>query len=223
MPSTDDRLDRIEQLLHTVLERLPRRRRSGVNAEGELSLNDNEVHQQRVAEIERIFVAIVNDHENKRMERYKIPQYLRGHPLKPFTEAVTVSVLCNQASLRKIFRTRAAGDPSDSTPSSRAQTALDASNLVQVSAVDTHFETTVSTKLALSPAECIISVPKVLWPEEFRGWTCTERVQSRVSPADDSVIRPLEDPSGRRDWDMAEEESEPEPEPKKVRKLKLGK
>lgn len=210
-------LDRIESKLDLLLR--SKMRSSSINGIGDLNeLPPTELRRARIAEVERIFVSILDDPAGARFKRYKLPKYLEGHPQKPTIEALPVSILKNQSSLRKIFRLRAPSDTPDSTPASRVQDALEDSNLTVVSASTTKLNTNSSTKLVMSPAEMLESAHAEDIPDSFVGWTTSGRIRPRESDFEDGqLIDPHTDPSGERIWSDSEDQGG-----KKLRKVKFG-
>ena len=99
----------------------------------------------------------------------------------------------------------------------RAKAALEDSNLITVVAKQTQYITNVSTALAMSPAEVVVSASSDDTPEEFVGWTTSDRVVGRPSEVEgQDRIEPHTDPSGERNWDTADE-TETEKKPRKVK------
>lgn len=167
------------------------------------SLRDDprqDLTRDRVAELERIFWSIVNSPRDKRRDSYRFPRVLIEHPTKPPIEAVLVSVLINQASLRKVFKLRGLGDPTGDTPADCARRLLERTNLVQLALYKTILDTHSSTMIACSPGEArriaqkglVASLPVPL------GWTCLERAQAREGPS--GRIEPPKDSCGVRKW-----------------------
>lgn len=195
-----DRLQRIEDRL-TTHTKPPRR--------GGYAAPDTDLHRLRVAEVERIFWKLVNCSLPKRKMSYKFPKCLLENIGESPFEGVIVSVLINQASLRKVFKTRAKGDPANETGSACVKRALKDSNLFVVPTKAIRRGGDSETLVALSPAQAGLVVKQSILPAEWKGWTCEERLVPVADPFEAGVIlTPPTDPSGVRVWG----EDAPEPD-----------
>jgi hypothetical protein len=182
------RLDRIEALLST---RKAGRKAGVVDPRTDLT-------RVRVDTLESLFWKIVNSPRAKKSTAYRVPEALLGIDGTPNIEAVVLSVLLNQASLRKVFRTSGLGDSHKETPLDRARRALVASNLVVLPISKLRLGAYVETQLAVSPGEVERKGREVDCGEPV-GWTTTSRAV-RVKSREGEWIDPPADPCGVRVW-----------------------
>lgn len=182
------RLDRIEALLST---RKAGRKAGVVDPRTDLT-------RVRVDTLESLFWRIVNAPRSKKAQAYRVPESLLGIDGTPNIEAVVLSVLLNQASLRKVFRTAGLGDSHKETPLDRARRALVASNLVVLPISKLRLGAYVETQLAVSPGEVERKGREVDCGDPV-GWTTTSRAV-RVKSREGEWIDPPADPCGVRVW-----------------------
>lgn len=172
-----------------------------VRASGRVEDPRANLQQVRVREIERIFWKLVNSSPLKRRESYRFPRCLVESAGKPAFEGVVVSVLINQASLRKCFRAKGRNDPKGETAAQCARRVLDSSNLFLVAAKNLRTGSDADTLVALSPGEAERSVKScVELPGEWPGWTCEDRAEPVPNPFAPGNVEVPEDPSGVRHW-----------------------
>lgn len=171
------RLERIETLLNRLLDGTATRRHASVV---DLDTSPQSLHRERVAEIERLFWKIHQRPAGIRREQFNFSACLIEEPRDPYIQAVPLSTLVNQASLRKSFRKRGPEDPAKETPAERARRILKDANLVVTPLSGTTLGSSAGTLVALSPAQALASLsdPSIL-PPVWTGWTCKERGEAK--------------------------------------------
>ena len=183
--------NRLEQVLQAL--QTPTVARRHLSA-GKVTQTSAEARQKRVAAIERQFWTLANSPLQKRRDVYRFPSYLIERLGDAPLQAVTVSMLINQASIRKIFRPLPGEE--GTSPADLARTALQNSNLIVIKALQARLETTAETPVALSPAAANRLVRnKSLLPREWRGWSCVERAADWVDVVTGELRAPEPDPS----------------------------
>lgn len=193
-----ERLERIEALLKT---KKPGRKPAVVDERTDLT-------RERVDTLETLFWKIVNAPRAKKADAYRVPQALLGERDEPNIEAVVASVLLNQASLRKVFRTAGLGDSKAETPLDRARRTLAASNLYVVPMSRLRLGAYVETTVAVSPGELArkgrgdFDLPAPV------GWTTTSRAEGFEGM--EGFVEPPEDPCGARVWPGGSKEDDQE-------------
>ena len=155
-----------------------------------------ELQHRRVEAVETIFHKMLSTLYTKRRDSYKFPLALMENPAEPVRQAVLLSTLVNQCSLRQAFRP-VAGE-GGMTPAEIAKRAIEDSNLLVVRIRDTGWGVQ-DTQIVISPAEALKSlVDKSKLPLEWKGWTCRERMGGTHTAVG---WKPApHDPSGTRDW-----------------------
>ena len=167
------------------------------------------LHRERVAELERIFWKLVNSTPEKRRDSYRFPKALVEKLGQPTLEAVVVSVLVNQASLRKIFQVRGPEDPRHENAATCVRRILRNANLMELSLQDTTLPSESETMIALSPGEASRRAKSyVELPASWPGWSCAERAKPVRNPFAVGMLEVPEDPCGARDWSVGENEPE---------------
>jgi hypothetical protein len=174
----------------------------------------NDLTRQRVERLESLFWSMVNLPIEKKKGAFQFPKYLIQKLGNPSLEAVLVSTLLNQASMRRAFKVKGLGDFANETPLDRAKRALNESNLVVLPMNQTDFGNS-ETLVAFSPGE---AQRVALHPENLprsKGWTTQSRAQAVLNPFDDGRGKWLqvpEDQCGVRVWEI---------EPQKVAKVMI--
>ena len=191
-----EQLDRIEEMLVELLAFQHTRkpgRKPGIAPQG------TNIIRERVECLETLFWKIVNSPRGKKKEAYRVPACLLGDRDAPNIEAVVMSVLLNQASLRKVFRTAAPGDSSRESPLDRARRAVEASNLVLLPMGRLRIGATMSdTMVAISPGEARRQARVTVDLPESKGWTTPERAEGFEGMT--GYVEAPEDPCGARAW-----------------------
>jgi hypothetical protein len=199
--TTDEKLDRILE----ILEALGTRKAGPKPAK----VDGQDLTRERVETLETIFWKIVNAPRKKKRDIYRVPALLIEGRNEPRIEAVVASVLCNQASLRKVFTLIGVGDTQKETPLDRARRALAQSNLlVRAQSQIRGGSYGKETAIALSPGEAIRLTQERLDNHTPKGWTTGARAEG-FDDIDGRVDAP-EDPCGQRVWssDVIEAASE---------------
>lgn len=218
-------MDRIENKIDTLIAGLSSRKSSSRSTTApDTGDPRRDLTQERVTELERLFWVIVNSSRDVREKSYRFPASLLGRDIKPNIQGVILSVLVNQASLRKCFKARGLGDLRNESPADCAKRLLAETNLVVLPLSQTQIGAEKATLVAFSPGEAErVALSGTRIPAEFKGWSCVERAKGRQGPV--GYIPAPQDPCGARVWgdvtleEEIEDEIEEEEAPSPIKKL----
>jgi hypothetical protein len=208
--TTDEKLDKILEALADL-----QTRKTGPKP----ALTDgHDLTRERVEMLETLFWKIINAPKKKKIDIYRVPAlFLEGRGEPPI-EAVVASVLCNQASLRRVFSLVGVGDVQKESPLDRARRALALSNLVvrEVSQLKGGGYGK-STNVAMSPGEAKRLVNERNAHFEPLGWTTKSRAVGYDDPTE-GWVDANPDTCGVRVWpvDVTGAEEEPRKMPRVV-------